>query len=76
MKRADFGGERYELTDMQRRVRKNFARLRDLTWVTVSSGGTIEEGETEVYNIERKEVTKSDKGKIKKVWVDNAVEGH
>ena len=31
MKRADFGSERYELTDMQRRVRENYARLRDPT---------------------------------------------
>ena len=50
MKRADFGSERYELTDMQRRVRENYARLRDPTWVTVSSDGTIEEVETEVFN--------------------------
>ena len=76
MKRADFGSERYELTDMQRRVRENYARLRDPTWVTVSSDGTIEEVETEVFNIVIKELTKSDKGRIEKLWLDSAEEEH
>ena len=31
VKRAEFGSKRYELTDMQRRVRENYARLRDPT---------------------------------------------
>ena len=66
MKRADFVSERYELTDMQRRVRENYARLRDPTWVTVASDRTIEEVETEVFNIVIKELTKSDKGRIEK----------
>ena len=76
MKRADFVSERYELTDMQRRVRENYARLRDPTWVTVSSDGTIEEVETEVFNIVIKELTKSDKGRIEKLWLDSAEEEH
>ena len=33
VKRADFGGERYEVTDLQRRVRANYDLLRDQTWV-------------------------------------------
>ena len=37
VKRADFGGERYEVTDLQRRVRANYDLLRDQTWVTVSA---------------------------------------
>ena len=53
---------------MQRRVRENYARLRDptATWVTVSSDGTIEEVETEVFNI----------GRIEKLWLDSAEEEH
>ena len=58
MKRADFVSERYELTDMQRRVRENYTRLRDPTWVTVSSDGTIEEVETEVFQYCNKRVDK------------------
>ena len=76
MKRADFGGERYELTDIQRRVSEYYAMLRDPTWVTVSSDGTIEEVETEVFNIVIKELTKSDKGRIEKLWLDSAEEEH
>ena len=52
-----YSSERYELTDMQRRVRENYARLRDPTWVTVSCDGTIEDVETEVFNIVIKELT-------------------
>ena len=37
VKRADFRGERYEVTDLQRRVRANYDLLRDQTWVTVSA---------------------------------------
>ena len=33
IKRADFGGERYEMTEFQRRVRDNYELLRDETWV-------------------------------------------
>ena len=65
-----YSSERYELTDMQRRVRENYTRLRDPTWVTVSSDGTIEEVGTEVFNIVIKELTKSDKGKIEKLKLD------
>ena len=76
MKRADFGGERYELTDIQRRVSENYAMPGDPTWVTVSSDGTIEEVETEILNIVIKELTKSDKGRIEKLWLDSAEEEH
>ena len=53
-----YSSERYELNDMQRRVRENYARLRDPTWVTVSSDGTIEEVETEVFQYCNKRVDK------------------
>ena len=76
MKRADFGSERYEMTDTQRRVRENYARLRDPTWVTVACDRTIEEVETEVLNIVVKELSKSDNGRIEKLWLDSAEEEH
>ena len=44
--------------------------------MTVSSDGTIEEVETEVFNIVIKELTKSDKGRIEKLWLDSAEEEH
>merc|ERR1712179_584642 len=66
MKRADFGGERYELTDFQRKVRENYTRLRDPSWVTVSADGTMEEV--------GKEVNKIEKGELRKLWTDNTEE--
>ena len=35
IKRADFEGERYEMTEFQRRVRDNYELLCDETWVIV-----------------------------------------
>ena len=54
LKRANFGGERYELTDFQRKVRENYNTLSDPSWVTVSADGTMEEVEKDLYDIEGK----------------------
>ena len=39
--RADWGGERYELTEFQRAVRDNYSKLRGPDWVTVSGEGKM-----------------------------------
>ena len=44
--------------------------------MTVSSDGTIEEVETEVFNIVIEELTKSDKGRIQKLRLDSSEEEH
>ena len=74
MQRADFGGERYELTDFQRKVRENYTRLSDPSWVTVSADGTMEEVEKELYNIVGKEVNRIEKGDLGKLWVGGTEE--
>ena len=51
MKRADFGGERYEMTEFQRKVRMNYDKLRDPSWVTVSADGTLDEVQEELYKV-------------------------
>ena len=70
MKRADFGGERYELTEFQRKVRENYTRLRDPSWITVSADGTLEEVEKELSKIVWEEVGKQDRKELGKLWVD------
>ena len=50
-RRADFGGERYEVTETQRRVRDNYELLRDQTWVTVSADRSLEEVQEELYSL-------------------------
>ena len=51
MKRADFGGERYEMTAFQRKVRMNSDKLRDPSWLTVSADGTLDEVQEELYKV-------------------------
>ena len=71
MKRADFGGERYEMTDFQRRVRDNYEKLRDSSWVTVSADGTLEEVQEELFKIVQTEVDRTDKSELGKLWVSD-----
>ena len=70
IKRADFGGERYEMTDFQRKVRDNYEKLRDDSWVTVSADGTLDEVQEELFKIVTEEVEK-DKDEVGKLWVDD-----
>ena len=48
IKRTGFGGEKYELTDFQRKVRQNYTKLSEPSWATVSADGTKEEVEKEL----------------------------
>ena len=68
MKRADFGGERYEMTDFQRRVRDNYEKLRDDTWVTVCADGSLEEVQEALFKIVTAEVDR-DKTELGKLWM-------
>ena len=40
IKRIDFGGERYELTDFQMKLRPYYTKFSEPSWVTVSADGT------------------------------------
>ena len=66
--RADFGGERYEVTDFQRKVRENYEKLRDDTWVTVSADGSMEEVGENLYKVVEQEVAR-DKTEMGRLWV-------
>ena len=66
--RADFGGERYEVTDFQRKVRENYEKLRDDTWVTVSADGSMEEVGEKLYKVVEEEVAR-DKTELGQLWV-------
>ena len=69
-RRADFGGERYEVTETQRRVRDNYDLLRDQTWVTVSADRSLEEVQEELYSLVIQEVDR-DKGALGRLWVSD-----
>ena len=66
--RADFGGERYEVTDFQRKVRENYEKLRDDTWVTVSADGSMEEVGENLYKVVEQEVARN-KTQLGHLWV-------
>ena len=67
--RADFGGERYELTEFQRKVRQNYEKLRDDTWVTVSADGSLEEVGENLYQVVEQEVAR-EKTELGQLWVE------
>ena len=67
--RADFGGERYEVTDFQRKVRENCEKLRDDSWVTISADGSLEEVGEELYKVVEREVGREKIG-MGRLWVE------
>ena len=70
IKRADFGGERYEMTEFQRKVRNNYEKLRDESWVTVSADGGVEEVEEQLFKIVEAEVDRDNKTELGKLWMN------
>ena len=70
IKRADFGGERYEMTEFQRRVRDNYELLRDETWETVSADSSLEEVQEALYSLVIRELDR-DKGALGQLWVSD-----
>lgn len=66
--RADFGGERYEKTEFQNRVRSNYERLRDSSWVTVEADGTMDEVHDHLYKLVRAEIEQQH-GDLGQLWV-------
>ena len=73
IKRADFGGERYEMTEFQRRVRDNYELLRDETWVSVCADKSLEEVQEELYSLVIRELDR-DKRALGQLWVSDQAE--
>ena len=66
--RTDFGGERYEVMDFQRKVRENYEKLRDDTWVSILADGSIEEVGENLYKVVEQEVAR-DRTELGQLWV-------
>ena len=62
--RADWGGERYELTEFQRAVRENYSKLRGPEWLTVSGEGGLEEV---LYSVVAAALNRN-RGSLGKLW--------
>ena len=65
--RADWGGERYELTEFQRAVRENYSKLCGPDWVTVSGEGGLEEVEQALYSVVAAALNRN-RGSLGKLW--------
>ena len=73
IKRADFGGERYEMTEFQRRVRDNYELLRDETRASVCADKSLVEVQEELYSLLIRELDR-DKGALGQLWVSDQAE--
>jgi len=67
-KRADFGGERYERTEFQAKVRTNYDLLSDSTWKNVDADKTMDQVHESLYSIIKEEICRP-KGALGKLWV-------
>jgi len=69
--RGDFGGERYEVSDFQKKVQGLFSSLSDKTWKLVDANRTIEDIHSELRD-EVSEVIERFKNKpLQQLWVDD-----
>lgn len=69
--RADFGGERYEKKEFQNKVRSNYDRLRDDSWVYVDADGTMDAVHDQLYQIITEEI-KKEHGEVARLWEETA----
>ncbi|CAH1781094.1 unnamed protein product [Owenia fusiformis] len=67
-KRAAFGTERYENTEFQERVAKNFEILKEHDWKIVNAGKSIEDLHGEIKSIVTQTVESSKDKPILKLW--------
>jgi dTMP kinase len=66
--RADFGGERYEKKEFQNKVRANYKKLEDCSWVTVEVDRTMDEVHDDLYQIITAEMKKHHQ-ELGQLWV-------
>ncbi|CAH1245147.1 DTYMK [Branchiostoma lanceolatum] len=67
-KRSEYGGERYEQTDFQKKVAENFKVLQEDDWKILNANQTIEELHTHILQLAKEAVTKSSCQPILPLW--------
>jgi len=67
--RADFGGERYEKTEFQSKVRNNYNLLSDKSWKFVNADKTLDEVHKDIYDVINPEIKKV-KEPVGKLWME------
>jgi len=74
-KRGDYGGERYEDTDFQAEVEKNFYKLRESTWQVMDASRSIPEIETDLLTLAIEVVKKCGTTPLSALWTANCKTG-
>jgi len=72
--RADFGGERYEKTEFQSKVRNNYNLLSDKSWKFINADKTLDEVHTDIYDVINQEIKKVQEP-VGKLWMEEC-NGH
>jgi len=67
--RAEFGNEKYETTEIQRRVRENFTKLRESYWQTVNADLSEDEVYCSVEKMVKTAMAKVAKLPIEQLWM-------
>lgn len=66
--RGGFGQERYEKTDMQKKVRKHFKSLETSSWHVLDATKTIEELSKEIASVANKSIESVAGKPIQRLW--------
>lgn len=80
--RGDFGGERYEVSDFQKKVKSLYSQLKDETWQMVDAKRTIDEIHVELQESILNVIDECGEKPLQELWVDleekpvKAVNGH
>ncbi len=68
-KRGDYGLERYEKEEFQRKVRQAYEKLHSSYWVTVDGARSMDDIHTDLKKIATDTIAKSQQQPLKKLWV-------
>lgn len=71
-KRGDFGGERYEDTDFQTKVEKNFQQLREPSWRVMDASRSIPQIESDLLSLALEVIEKSGTTPLASLWTSGA----
>jgi len=72
--RADFGGERYEKTEFQAKVRNNYNLLSDKSWKFINADKTMDEVHSDIYSVINQEI-ENPKKPVGKLWTEEQSNG-
>eukprot|EP00088_Acartia_fossae_P071829 TRINITY_DN9955_c0_g1_i1.p1 TRINITY_DN9955_c0_g1~~TRINITY_DN9955_c0_g1_i1.p1 ORF type:complete len:219 (+),score=36.28 TRINITY_DN9955_c0_g1_i1:88-744(+) len=72
--RADFGGERYEKTEFQARVRSNYTKLSDSTWKFINADKTMDEVHADLYAVIDDEMQRAKEPVVPGLWMDDGLQ--